>query len=142
MQITPFKLFLLKLPLSSISHERCGNKGLSLVQMSSMKKRRCGIQHAYSALKGAVRAISRAAAADFGQFGVGVNTIFPGIIETPMTKGLESSQDVVAALVKMTPLARLGHPEDVSNAVLFLASDEAAYITGAELVIDGGYSAR
>lgn len=96
----------------------------------------------YSASKGAVRAISRAAAADFGQFGVRVNTIFPGIIETPMTKGLESSKDVVTALVRMTPLARLGKPEDVANAVLFLASDEAAYITGAELVIDGGYSAR
>ena len=96
----------------------------------------------YSASKGAVRAISRAAAADFGQYGVRVNTIFPGIIETPMTKGLESSKDVVTALVKMTPLARLGKPEDVANAVLFLASDEAAYITGAELVIDGGYSAR
>ncbi|KAA0966846.1 SDR family oxidoreductase [Sporosarcina sp. ANT_H38] len=96
----------------------------------------------YAASKGAVRAISKAAAADFGKFGVRVNTIFPGIIETPMTKGLESSQDVVTMLVKMTPLARLGKPEDVANAVLFLASDEAAYITGAELVIDGGYSAR
>ncbi|MFD1926819.1 SDR family NAD(P)-dependent oxidoreductase [Sporosarcina siberiensis] len=96
----------------------------------------------YSASKGAVRAISRAAAADFGKHGIRVNTVFPGIIETPMTKGLESSKDVVAGLIKMTPLQRLGQPVDVVNAVLFLASDEASYITGAELVIDGGYSAR
>lgn len=96
----------------------------------------------YSASKGSVRAISRAAAADFGGAGVRVNTIFPGIIETPMSKGLESSQELVAGLIKMTPLARLGQPEDVANATLFLASDEASFITGAELVIDGGYSAR
>ncbi|MFS0575590.1 SDR family oxidoreductase [Sporosarcina sp. 179-K 3D1 HS] len=96
----------------------------------------------YSASKGAVRAISRAAAAEFGQWGIRVNTIFPGVIETPMTKGLESSKEVVQGLIRMTPLQRLGQPEDVVNAVLFLASEEASYITGAELVIDGGYSAR
>lgn len=96
----------------------------------------------YTASKGSVRAISRAAAAEFGASGIRVNTIFPGIIETPMSKGLESSQDLVAGLIKMTPLARLGQPKDVASATLFLASDEAAFITGAELVIDGGYSAR
>lgn len=96
----------------------------------------------YSASKGAVRAISRAAAAEFGQWGIRVNTVFPGVIETPMTKGLEESKEVLAGLIRMTPLQRLGQPEDVVNAVLFLASDEAAYITGAELVIDGGFSAR
>ncbi|MFD1204741.1 MULTISPECIES: glucose 1-dehydrogenase [Sporosarcina] len=96
----------------------------------------------YSASKGSVRAISRAAAADFGQYGVRVNTVFPGVVETPMTKSLEDSKEVVQALIRMTPLQRLGQPEDIANAVLFLASDEASYITGAELVIDGGYSAR
>lgn len=96
----------------------------------------------YSASKGSVRAISRAAAAEFGQWGIRVNTVFPGVIETPMTKNLESSKDVLAGLIRMTPLQRLGQPEDVVNSVLFLASEEAAYITGAELVIDGGYSAR
>lgn len=96
----------------------------------------------YSASKGAVRAISKAAAADFGKYGIRVNTVFPGVIETPMTQNLESSKDVVAMLIQMTPLQRLGQPEDVAKAVLYLASDDASYITGAELVIDGGYSAR
>ncbi|WOV88303.1 SDR family oxidoreductase [Sporosarcina oncorhynchi] len=96
----------------------------------------------YSASKGSVRAISKAAAADFGQYGVRVNAVFPGVIETPMTASLEGAKEVVNGLIRMTPLQRLGQPEDIANAVLFLSSDEASYITGAELVIDGGYSAR
>ncbi|MBY0222634.1 glucose 1-dehydrogenase [Mammaliicoccus sciuri] len=96
----------------------------------------------YSASKGAVRAISKAAAAEYGKDGIRVNTVFPGVIETPMTQALEESKELLGMLIKMTPLERLGKPEDVGNAVVFLASDEASYITGAELVIDGGYSAR
>lgn len=96
----------------------------------------------YSASKGAVRAISKAAAAEYGKDGIRVNTVFPGVIETPMTQALEGSKELLGMLIKMTPLERLGQPEDVGNAVVFLASDEASYITGAELVIDGGYSAR
>ncbi|MDV6377037.1 glucose 1-dehydrogenase [Sporosarcina sp. GW1-11] len=96
----------------------------------------------YSASKGAVRAISKAAAAEYGKDGIRVNTVFPGVIETPMTQNLEESKEMLGMLIKMTPLERLGQPEDVGNAVLFLASDEASYITGAELVIDGGFSAR
>lgn len=96
----------------------------------------------YSASKGSVRAISRAAAAEFGADQVRVNAVFPGVIQTPMVANLESSKAALEGLIKMTPLARLGQPEDVGNAVMFLASDEASYITGAELVIDGGFSAR
>ena len=96
----------------------------------------------YSASKGSVRAISRAAAAEFGKDQVRVNAVFPGVIQTPMVANLESSKAALEGLIKMTPLARLGQPEDVGNAVMFLASDEASYITGAELVIDGGFSAR
>lgn len=96
----------------------------------------------YSASKGSVRAISKAAAAEFGQYGIRVNAIFPGVIETPMTKSLEDSKETVNGLIRMTPLQRLGQPEDIANAVLFLSSDDASYISGAELVIDGGYSAR
>ena len=96
----------------------------------------------YAGSKGSVRAISRAAAAEFGKDGIRVNAIFPGVIETPMVANLQSSKAALEGLIKMTPLNRLGQPEDVGNAVVFLASDEASYITGAELVIDGGYSAR
>jgi NAD(P)-dependent dehydrogenase (short-subunit alcohol dehydrogenase family) len=100
-----------------------------------------GLNH-YSASKGSVRAISKAAAAAFGRDGIRVNTLFPGIIETPMTKGLESSKELVNHLVAATPLQRLGRPEDIANAALYLSTDEASFITGAELVIDGGYSAQ
>ncbi|MHC0037750.1 SDR family NAD(P)-dependent oxidoreductase [Pseudoneobacillus sp. C159] len=100
-----------------------------------------GFNH-YSASKGAVRAISKAAATTFGWQGVRVNTLFPGIIETPMTQNLSASKDLLGRLIQATPLQRLGKPMDIANAALFLASDESAYITGAEIVIDGGFSAQ
>ncbi|MBS4207084.1 SDR family oxidoreductase [Bacillus sp. FJAT-50079] len=100
-----------------------------------------GFNH-YSASKGAVRAISKAAATTFGRQGVRVNALFPGIIETPMTQALKSSKELLGHLIQATPLQRLGQPADIANAALFLASDESSYITGAELVIDGGFSAQ
>jgi len=100
-----------------------------------------GFNH-YSASKGAVRAISKAAATTFGKQGVRVNAIFPGVIETPMVGSLSSSKAMLEHLIRATPLERLGQPEDIANAVLFLASDESSYITGAELTIDGGFSAQ
>ncbi|MGG4219112.1 SDR family oxidoreductase [Paenibacillus jamilae] len=100
-----------------------------------------GFNH-YSASKGAVRALSKAAATTFGRAGVRVNTLFPGIIETPMTEALSTSREMLTHLIQATPLQRLGRPDDVANAALFLASDESSYITGSELVIDGGFSAQ
>lgn len=100
-----------------------------------------GFNH-YTASKGAVRAISRAAATQFGRQGVRVNALFPGIIETPMTQALSTSKDLLDQLIQATPLQRLGKPEDIANAALFLASDDSSYITGAEIVIDGGFSAQ
>ncbi|MDQ0272304.1 NAD(P)-dependent dehydrogenase (short-subunit alcohol dehydrogenase family) [Cytobacillus purgationiresistens] len=98
--------------------------------------------NAYTASKGAVRAISKAAAAQFGHSGIRVNALFPGIINTPMTKGLETSGQVLEQLLAMTPLQRLGEPEDIAKAALYLASDDASFVTGAELVIDGGFTAH
>ena len=100
-----------------------------------------GFNH-YSASKGAVRAISKAAATQFGRQGVRVNALFPGIIETPMTQGLSTSKDLLNQLIQATPLQRLGQPKDIAKAALFLASDDSSYITGAEIVIDGGFSAQ
>lgn len=100
-----------------------------------------GFNH-YSASKGSLRAIARAAAAELGSFNIRVNTVFPGVIETPMTAKLTEYKEAMDMLVRATPMQRLGQPEEVANAILFLASDEASYITGGELVIDGGYSAR
>lgn len=100
-----------------------------------------GFNH-YSASKGAVRAISKAAATTFGRNGVRVNALFPGIIETPMTQALSASKELLGHLIQATPLKRLGKPSDIANAALFLASEESSYITGAEIVIDGGFSAQ
>jgi NAD(P)-dependent dehydrogenase (short-subunit alcohol dehydrogenase family) len=100
-----------------------------------------GFNH-YSASKGAVRAISKAAATTFGRNGVRVNALFPGIIETPMTQALSTSKELLGRLIQATPLQRLGKPSDIANTALFLASDESSYITGAEIVIDGGFSAQ
>ncbi|HEY4599799.1 MAG TPA: SDR family oxidoreductase [Cerasibacillus sp.] len=100
-----------------------------------------GFNH-YSASKGAVRAISKAAATQFGRQGVRVNALFPGIIETPMTKSLSASKELLERLIQATPLQRLGQPKDIANAALFLASDDSSYITGAEIIIDGGFSAQ
>ncbi|RUS47400.1 SDR family NAD(P)-dependent oxidoreductase [Cohnella sp. AR92] len=117
------------------------NKG-SIVNISSYTAQiGQGFNH-YSASKGAVRAVSKAAATTFGRQGVRVNTLFPGIIETPMTQALSTSKELLGRLIQGTPLQRLGQPIDIAKAALFLASDDAAYITGAELIIDGGFSAQ
>ena len=100
-----------------------------------------GFNH-YTASKGAVRAMSKAAATQFGRQSVRVNALFPGIIETPMTQALSDSKELLNQLIQMTPLQRLGQPADIATAALFLASDDASYITGAELIIDGGFSAQ
>lgn len=96
----------------------------------------------YVASKGAIRAISRAAAAQFGDQGVRINAIFPGAIKTPMVEALENSKEIIDQLGKATILKRMGTPEDIANAALFLASDESSYMTGAELVVDGGFTAQ
>jgi len=100
-----------------------------------------GFNH-YSASKGAVRALSKAAATTFGRKGVRVNTLFPGIIETPMTQALSTSKELLDQLIQATPLQRLGQAIDIAQAALFLATDESSYITGSEIVIDGGFSAQ
>src|SRR5699024_8124475 len=100
-----------------------------------------GFNH-YSASKGAVRALSRAAATQFGRQGVRVNALFPGIIETPMSQNLTEYKELLDQLIQATPLQRLGKPSDIADAALFLASEESAYITGAEIVIDGGFAAQ
>lgn len=95
---------------------------------------------AYSGSKGAVRMLSRTAARELGEFNIRVNTIFPGSILTPIIT--PSQQNIVEEMVApKTPLGRLGQPEEIAYAALFLASDEASYVSGAELVVDGGFLA-
>jgi cyclopentanol dehydrogenase len=95
---------------------------------------------AYQASKGAVRQMTRSAALSYAKDGIRVNTICPGFIETPMTDDLED--EIRDHDIGMTPMARAGKPIEVSYAVLFLASDESSFVTGSDLVVDGGYLAQ
>lgn len=97
----------------------------------------------YSLTKGAVVNVTRAIAAEVGPDGIRVNAVCPGITETSMPKGERSDEEweeLASQMAKKYPLRRLGQPEDIASAMLFLASDEADWITGEALVIDGGFS--
>ena len=131
---------------------KAGNGG-SIINMSSV----AGLKGspplaAYSATKGAVRLFTKAVALECGQMhdGVRVNSVHPGLIETPIWlsitnptgAGTNAPPDLDAMSTMAVPLGVKGVPEDIANGVLWLASDESRYVTGAELVIDGGLSVR
>jgi len=101
---------------------------------------------AYCASKGAVITLTKAMAADHVGQGIRVNCVCPGTVDSPWVGRLlaeaEDPAAARAALVARQPIGRLGTPEEVALAVLYLASDEAAFITGTPLIIDGGIAAR
>ncbi len=92
----------------------------------------------YCASKGGVRMLTKAAACDLGPYGITVNAVGPGHTRTGMTRHLIDDPDMERDWVSRTPLGRLGEPEDIANAVAFLASDEAGYITGQTIYVEGG----
>jgi NAD(P)-dependent dehydrogenase (short-subunit alcohol dehydrogenase family) len=94
--------------------------------------------HAYAASKGAVLALTRAMAASFGPDGIRVNAICPGTIRTRLTADIIEGVERETVAGRGIPLGRVGEPEDIARCALFLASDEAAWISGAEIVVDGG----
>jgi NAD(P)-dependent dehydrogenase (short-subunit alcohol dehydrogenase family) len=96
---------------------------------------------AYSASKGALVALTRSMALDYASRHIRVNCICPGFVRTPLLSALLADPERTARLTALHPLGRLGEPEDIARAVLFLASDESSWITGHALVIDGGFSA-
>ncbi|MEM7776488.1 MAG: SDR family NAD(P)-dependent oxidoreductase [Pseudomonadota bacterium] len=95
----------------------------------------------YAATKGAVSALTRALAVEYAPFGIRVNALAPGFIDTALTSRVLRNPMISKALLDQTPLRRFGTPDDVAGAALFLASDDAAFITGAELAVDGGMAA-
>lgn len=96
--------------------------------------------HSYHAAKGAVRNMSKNAAMTYVGDGIRVNSVHPGFIATPLTDA--QAADLNEAVIGATPMKRAGTPLEIAYGCLFLASDEASYVTGTELVIDGGYLAQ
>jgi len=114
--------------------------GGSIVNISSMNGLVAGAI-GYTDTKFAVRGMTKAAAMEAARFNVRVNSVHPGVIATPMVVQ-EDTKAAVEAFAKHIPLGRVAQPEEVSKMVLFLASDDSSYSTGAEFVIDGGMTAR
>ena len=111
--------------LSSIS----GNAGQTMTHMG------------YNASKGAVRTLTKSTAVQFGRDRIRANSVHPGLMPPMRTSGATADPAVREKMLQGVPLRRAGEVDEVANAILFLASDEASYITGAELYVDGGYLA-
>jgi len=94
---------------------------------------------AYASAKGGVKLLTQSLSSDYASQGIRINAVCPGYIDTPLIKG--RTEAVTQHLVGLHPMGRLGQPEEVAKAVLFLASDDASFITGTTLLVDGGYTA-
>jgi NAD(P)-dependent dehydrogenase (short-subunit alcohol dehydrogenase family) len=111
----------------------------SVINLSSVMATKHTRQMAvYSATKGAVSALTRSLAVEYAPYGIRVNALVPGYVETALIGRYISNPMIAKALLTQTPLKRFGTPQDIANAALFLASDEAGYVTGAALNVDGG----
>lgn len=96
----------------------------------------------YCASKGGVIQLTHAGALDLAPYGIRVNSIAPGVIETNMTKTILAGKEFNDLMVSSTPLGHAGKPEDIANTALFLASDESSYVTGSVVYVDGGWTAK
>jgi meso-butanediol dehydrogenase / (S,S)-butanediol dehydrogenase / diacetyl reductase len=117
-------------------------RGGSIINLSSI----CGLlgtshMAGYSAAKAAVINFSRAAAAEGAAHGIRVNVVIPAVVETPGTAAMLSDATARSKTEALIPMRRVGRPDELANAILFLASDEASYVTGAALPVDGGRTA-
>ncbi|WP_224994647.1 SDR family NAD(P)-dependent oxidoreductase [Cesiribacter sp. SM1] len=97
--------------------------------------------NAYTASKGGSRLLSKGAAVELAAKGIRVNSVHPGYVDTPMVRVMEGAQSFKEMAIANTPLGRGASPEEIAQGILFLASKEASYVTGAELIIDGGFTA-
>ncbi|MBI5228454.1 SDR family oxidoreductase [Candidatus Micrarchaeota archaeon] len=97
---------------------------------------------AYCAAKFGVRGFTKAAAIDLAPYGITVNSICPGLIETKMTEAFTNDPSILQTMEQSFLVKRAGMPKDIANAALYLASEEASYVTGTEIVVDGGWTAH
>jgi NAD(P)-dependent dehydrogenase (short-subunit alcohol dehydrogenase family) len=119
------------------------NGGGSIINLSSISGvvGQTMVHMSYNASKGAVRTLSKSVAVQFGKDNIRCNTVHPGLMPPMRTSGATADPAVRAKMLKSVPLGRTGEVDEVANAILFLASDEASYVTGTELFVDGGYLA-
>jgi len=124
------------------AREMIKNKWGRIVNIASISSGGCGIAFPliahYTASKGGVMALTEALALELTAKGINVNAICPGAVDTDMTKGAKESGQLEPVLLRI-PKGRLGKPEEIANLAVFLASEEAEYISGAAIVIDGGW---
>lgn len=120
------------------------NKGASIVFTSSMSGVYCGMAGGslYGATKSALAGYSKALALELAPRGIRVNTVHPGMIQTPLTANTSLSQELLDEDAKNYPLGRYGKPEEVASAMVYLLSDATVWMTGTQLLIDGGYSLK
>jgi NAD(P)-dependent dehydrogenase (short-subunit alcohol dehydrogenase family) len=118
--------------------------GGSIINLSSISGvvGQDGIHVAYNASKGAVRTLTKAVAVQYGRDNIRCNSIHPGLMP-PMRTSVKTADPVFRAkMLKGVPMGRFGEAHEVATAALFLASDDASYVTGTELLVDGGYLAK
>ncbi len=120
------------------------NKGASIVFTSSMSGVYCGIAGGslYGATKSAILGYTKALAIELAPRGIRVNTIHPGMIETPLTNKTALSEELLKEDTKNYPLGRYGKPEEIAYSIVYLLSDATVWMTGSQLLIDGGYSVK
>lgn len=120
------------------------NKGASIIFTSSMSGVYCGLAGGslYGATKSAILGYTKALAIELAPRGIRVNTIHPGMIETPLTSGTALSKELLEEDAKNYPLGRYGKPEEIAYSIVYLLSDATVWMTGTQLLIDGGYSVK
>lgn len=120
------------------------NKGASIVFTSSMSGVYCGLAGGslYGATKSAILGYTKALAIELAPRGIRVNTIHPGMIETPLTNGTALSKELLEEDAKNYLLGRYGKPEEIAYSIVYLLSDATVWMTGSQLLIDGGYSVK
>ncbi|MFC1910244.1 SDR family NAD(P)-dependent oxidoreductase [Chloroflexota bacterium] len=126
----------------AVAKEMVKNKWGHIINIASISSGGCGIAFPlvahYTASKGGIIALTEALALELTPKGINVNAICPGAIDTDMVQGVKKSGQIEQVLLRI-PKGRLGQPEDIANLVVFLASDDSDYISGAAIVIDGGW---
>ena len=119
------------------------NGGGSIINLSSISGvvGQTMVHMSYNASKGAVRTLTKSTAVQFGKDNIRCNSVHPGLMPPMRTSGATADPAVRAKMLRSVPMGRTGEVDEVANAILFLASDEASYVTGTELYVDGGYLA-